>query len=142
MLPTRPLRHALQEALKAALAIIAVSVFIGVAALVIGLVRMHPSPKIEEQVRFELRTLSSMVRVYFFKNGRLPPNESWAEELVRLHVLEQQPLDPWGNPYIYEVHGEQVELRSLGRDGAPGGDGADRDVALSFTVGPASTDAG
>ncbi len=40
------------------------------------------------------------------------------------------PSDPWGRAYNYQPPGEGRELRvwSLGRDGLPGGEGADRDV--------------
>ena len=43
------------------------------------------------------------------------------------------PLDPWGNAYRYEFPGSEptspYELRSLGRDGKPGGTGEDADIA-------------
>ncbi len=38
--------------------------------------------------------------------------------------------DPWGRPYVYVqpgAHG-QFDLYSLGRDGAPGGEGVDADI--------------
>lgn len=142
MLPARPLRHALQQALKAALTIVAIAVFIAVALLASGLLSSNFVPGPGERVRLDLRSLRSAVRLHVRQYGRPPPNEGWVEALVRMHALEQQPLDPWGNPYTYEVQGEHVELRSLGRDGAPGGDGADQDTALSFTVTAAPTDAG
>jgi general secretion pathway protein G len=40
------------------------------------------------------------------------------------------PADPWDRPYVYASpgnHGE-YDLLSYGRDGAPGGDGEDKDV--------------
>lgn len=42
--------------------------------------------------------------------------------------LKKQPKDPWGNPYEYELIGDQVVVRCLGKDGAPGGEGENRDV--------------
>jgi general secretion pathway protein G len=42
------------------------------------------------------------------------------------------PADPWGNPYVYRSPGEanpdSYDLVSLGRDGAPGGEGEDADI--------------
>lgn len=41
------------------------------------------------------------------------------------------PLDPWGSPYIYRERGtagREVDLYSLGRDRAPGGQGDDADI--------------
>jgi general secretion pathway protein G len=43
------------------------------------------------------------------------------------------PLDPWGHPYVYAVPGENGQpyaLRSLGKDGRPGGEGDDADIVL------------
>jgi general secretion pathway protein G len=40
------------------------------------------------------------------------------------------PKDPWGNSYQYlnpGLHGE-IDLFSLGADGAPGGEGNDADI--------------
>ncbi len=43
------------------------------------------------------------------------------------------PNDPWGNPYYYEYPGangkESFTLMSYGKDGAPGGEGEDADIA-------------
>ena len=42
------------------------------------------------------------------------------------------PLDPWGRTFLYLSPGDTnpatYDLRSLGRDGTPGGDGEDADV--------------
>ncbi|MCF6434943.1 MULTISPECIES: type II secretion system major pseudopilin GspG [Pseudoalteromonas] len=47
---------------------------------------------------------------------------------------KQIPNDPWGNPYSYKAISEdgteKFELKSLGRDGKPGGEGEDADVEL------------
>jgi general secretion pathway protein G len=43
------------------------------------------------------------------------------------------PLDPWGNPYIYELarEGEQgYMLRSYGKDGRPGGEDDGEDIVF------------
>ncbi|MEO1242368.1 MAG: type II secretion system major pseudopilin GspG [Pseudomonadota bacterium] len=40
-------------------------------------------------------------------------------------------LDPWGNPYQYEIPGQRggaFDLYSLGADGQPGGEGLDADI--------------
>jgi general secretion pathway protein G len=39
--------------------------------------------------------------------------------------------DPWGRRYLYELDGEgRPRVRSLGRDGQPGGSGPDADIGL------------
>lgn len=47
------------------------------------------------------------------------------------YLKKALPNDPWGKPYQYQcpgTHGE-YDLFSYGRDGSPGGEGEDRDVA-------------
>lgn len=39
------------------------------------------------------------------------------------------PLDPWDHPYLYASEGRSFEIISLGRDGAPGGEGYDADLS-------------
>ena len=44
------------------------------------------------------------------------------------------PLDPWGRKYLYEAPGtagEYPRVFSYGKDGRPGGEGADADIATS-----------
>ncbi len=42
--------------------------------------------------------------------------------------LSQMPQDPWGNPYVYESTGGRFAIKSLGKDGKPGGEGLDADI--------------
>lgn len=42
---------------------------------------------------------------------------------------KEVPLDPWGNPYKYELEGSRkYVIISLGADGAPGGEDVDADI--------------
>ncbi|MBP1729885.1 MAG: gspG [Deltaproteobacteria bacterium] len=46
------------------------------------------------------------------------------------YLKKALPMDPWGKPYHYQLpgtHGE-YDLVSYGRDGAPGGEGEDKDI--------------
>ena len=40
------------------------------------------------------------------------------------------PKDPWGNDYLYLNPGQygEIDIYSLGADGAPGGDGINADI--------------
>lgn len=43
------------------------------------------------------------------------------------------PLDPWGNPYVYQPpagDGSGYTLRSYGKDGRPGGEGDGEDIVF------------
>jgi general secretion pathway protein G len=52
--------------------------------------------------------------------------ESWDGPYLKKEV----PLDPWGKPYIYKSPGEHgaYDILSWGPDGAPGGEGDNRDI--------------
>lgn len=45
------------------------------------------------------------------------------------------PVDPWGNPYVYEPpqSGSPAKIISYGKDGQPGGEGDDADID-NFTI--------
>lgn len=47
-------------------------------------------------------------------------NDSYVEEI---------PLDPWGNPYMYKkLSSSKFEITSYGADGVPGGEADDEDI--------------
>jgi len=58
-----------------------------------------------------------------------PLARNWRGPYLRKPV----PLDPWDRPYVYRSPGtervESYDLLTYGRDGAPGGEGEDADVA-------------
>ncbi|MFW5785769.1 MAG: type II secretion system major pseudopilin GspG [bacterium] len=56
-----------------------------------------------------------------------PVPENWAGP----YLMREVGLDPWGNRYEYRVpgpHGLPYEIRSLGSDGLPGGEGRAADI--------------
>jgi general secretion pathway protein G len=46
------------------------------------------------------------------------------------YLSKTVPADPWGHPYLFRSPGEhsELDLYSLGKDGAPGGTGINADV--------------
>lgn len=58
-----------------------------------------------------------------------PPARRWRGPYLKKGV----PADPWNRPYVYEgpgdAHPEMYVVRSLGRDGKPGGTGEDEDLS-------------
>lgn len=44
--------------------------------------------------------------------------------------IRKLPLDPWGNPYVYQTPGKngQIDIYSFGADGREGGEGNDADI--------------
>ena len=53
------------------------------------------------------------------------------------YLPKDVPLDPWGNPYVYESPGEHgdYDIVSLGADGNPEGEGEDTDIVSWKDIG-------
>ncbi len=94
--------------------------------------------------QIQLENLATSLDLYRLDTGRYPtPAEGlealvaapagaagWAGPYVRRGEI---PLDPWGQPYIYRAGpGDGLVLATLGRDGEPGGEGEDRDIAVEL----------
>lgn len=121
------------------LAIIAV-----VAVMVVPNVIGRPDQARITVAKTDLRTISAALKVYRLDNGDYPTTEQGLEALVRLPAIAPQPanwssegylpdepLDPWGKPYVYRSPGENggFDLLSLGKDGQPGGEKLDADLS-------------
>ena len=84
----------------------------------------------------EVSALAKTVQLYCTDNGMsVPPAEmDLAVLLDGSDPYLSKPddlLDPWGNPYLLIVPGEVnpgFDIKSLGLDGQPGGDGENADV--------------
>ncbi len=84
------------------------------------------------KARFEISEIKKAVGIYSINsNGRIPES---LEDLRKPLRGEEEPLievgkDPWGNEYLYEKTGtRKCVIRSLGADGAQGGEGEDADI--------------
>ncbi len=113
-------------------------VVVGACALVTLTQVLPPSRHQDtQQVWSDLLSLESAVHLYRLNTGRHP---SHVADLLakpsnvtgwRGPYLADDPVDPWGNPYVFRHHAGRVyELLSYGPDGLPGGTGADTDVVL------------
>ena len=79
-------------------------------------------PELAPDERFSatVSRLTQMIETYYVSYGGLP------ESLTELAegdspLIEEVPQDPWGNDYIYEVHGERdFSITSKGADGVEG----------------------
>jgi general secretion pathway protein G len=101
---------------------------------------VKPLPRLanskREVAEANVKTLTAAVESYRMDNNlRLPvsleelllPNENNMNEpyLESEDVL----LDPWGNPYVYQVSGGNFLILSLGADGKEGGEEENGDIA-------------
>jgi general secretion pathway protein G len=92
-------------------------------------------------VKQDLRVIESALDMYRLERFRYPSTDEGLNALVTAPsdptvpwpaggYIKRLPKDPWGRPYLYTqpgTHGE-VDVYSLGRDGAPGGTGVDADI--------------
>ncbi len=122
--------------------IMVVVVIMGIlAALVVPRLLDRPDQARAVAARQDISTIMQALKLYRLDNGRYPTSEQGLQALVARpsagpvssnwrQTLERLPQDPWGQPYQYlnpGVHGE-IDVFSLGADGAPGGEGADADI--------------
>ena len=95
----------------------------------------------------QIALLESAVDTYRLDIGRYPTTEQGLEALRENpggldkwdgpYLRKELPLDPWGNPYVYESpseHGEYA-IMSYGADGSPGGEGDDMDIVSWKDIG-------
>ncbi|OPX55036.1 type II secretion system major pseudopilin GspG [Oceanospirillum multiglobuliferum] len=89
----------------------------------------------------DIRQISNALDMYKLDNFGYPNQQQGLKALVEKPdtaknwnpdgYLDQMPLDPWGNAYIYVRPGQKsrhFDLYSLGADGAEGGEGVDADI--------------
>ena len=126
------------------LEVMVVVVILGVlAALVVPKVIGRPDEARAIAARQDIASLMQALKLYRLDNQRYPSTEQGLQALVARPAsaplaanwkgggyVERLPSDPWGRPYQYlnpGVHGE-LDVFSLGADGAPGGEGSDADI--------------
>ena len=92
----------------------------------------------------DMRSLDNALKMYRLDNGHYPSTSQGLESLVRKpsgkpepkhwgpeSYVRKVPIDPWGSEYVYENHGDRIEITSLGSDGDEGGGGYARDIRLT-----------
>ncbi len=85
------------------------------------------SPK-QKEARQRIRRLDGLLKEYDRNVGRFPSLAEGFTPLVQARTLQEVPVDPWGNPYVYRHAPKRGYALSLGADGKPGGTGEDADV--------------
>ena len=126
-----------------------------VVLVIIGLLVAFVAPRYFSQVgksetkmaRAQIKSFEDALDQYRMDVGRYPSSEQGLEALNARPAGEARwqgpylrktvPKDPWGNAYLYAAPGEHgdYDLQSLGKDGQPGGEGDDRDIASDDSEG-------
>lgn len=121
-----------------------------VVVVIIGILAALVGPRLFGQVdrarieaaKAEISTIENALKFYRLDNFAYPSTEQGIDALVTKPndpniknwnpggYLERLPSDPWGNPYQYLNPGNQgeIDVYTLGADGAPGGEGLNADI--------------
>ena len=124
-----------------------------VVIIILGILAIYIGPKImgrpeeakQVKAKVDIAALETALKLYKLDNGTYPSTEQGLQALVeppQTGTLAKKwreggylekgkvPKDPWGNDFIYLSPGVQgdFDIISYGADGAPGGEGTDKDI--------------
>jgi len=120
--------------------IMVVVVIIGLmATLILPNLLENQDKALKVKARADLRSLSGQLALYKLDNFSYPTTSEGIQALITdpgkrnwRPYLDKKPQDPWGNDYQYLRPGQnnttKFDLWSFGADGAPGGEGNDKDI--------------
>ena len=116
--------------------IIAISIVALIAAIAVpNLLGSAEEAKVNT-AKTEINNIKSAIIQFKISEGKFP--ESLAsltkEGGSKKSYLKKPPVDPWKNPYTYEIapdSHEGFEITSFGADGQSGGEGVNADIKLS-----------
>lgn len=120
-----------------------------VVLIILGLVASIAGPNVMKYLgsskaktaKLQIKEIESSLELFFLDTGVYPANSTGLKPLINNEAsiagwngpyfkIAQLPNDPWGNPYAYQSPGEHgaFDLKSLGADNQPGGEGDDADI--------------
>jgi general secretion pathway protein G len=124
------------------LELLVVLAILGLLAAIVGpqVIRYLGSSK-TQTASIQVKNIAASLQLFRLDAGRLPTNEEGLKSLVQApasvplwngpYLPDQAAItDPWGRPYLMRIPGQhgEVDVFSLGSDGAPGGTGEAKDV--------------
>lgn len=128
--------------LQAGFTLIELLIVIVILGLLLSLVAPTMFSKVSSSQRktamAQMQMLATSLDTYRLDLGDYPPNLAELRQSTRPgwdgpYLPRELPMDPWGNPYQYQVPGadsQPFSLRSFGKDGAPGGEGDAEDIVF------------
>ncbi|MEM8500064.1 MAG: type II secretion system major pseudopilin GspG [Pseudomonadota bacterium] len=96
-----------------------------------------------QKAHADFKSIETALNLYRMDNFNYPSSDQGLPALVNQPnsepaapnwksggYLQDLPLDPWGNPYLYLSPGEhgEIDIYSLGADRTPGGEGQNADI--------------
>lgn len=123
-------------------------VVLAIIALISGIVVVNVLPERDRAAvrtaKIDIGVIETALDQYRLDMFNYPTTEQGLEALSRVPADVNRPenyrpggylksdalVDPWGNPYQYQIPGERgaFDLFSLGADGEPGGEGLNADI--------------
>lgn len=87
------------------------------------------------QAKIQMGQIANALSMYYNDCGKFPQSldnlvtedancSSWGPE----PYMKSSPVDPWKNPFSYEVEGNEYKLKCFGNDGREGGSGYAKDI--------------
>lgn len=139
--PTRP-RH--RQTGFSLIEIMVVIVIIAImASMIVPRIMGKPDEARVTKAITDIRQLEGALNMYRLDNYAYPSTDQGLQALVQRPsgtpeprnyqqggYIQRLPDDPWGNPYQYLNPGQhsEIDIWSLGADGAPGGEGINTDI--------------
>lgn len=120
--------------------VMVVVVILGIlAAVVVPRVMDKPDKARVAKARSDIRALESALNLYKLDNFSYPTTDQGIQALVTKpsgspepknwnKYMDRTPKDPWGEDYQYLATDNEIEIISLGADGALGGEGVNQDI--------------
>lgn len=124
--------------------IMVVVVIIGIlASVVVPRIMDNPDKARVAKANNDIQALGGALDIYRLDNYVYPTTDQGLDSLVNTPTSSPEPpnwkqggyikklsKDPWGNEYLYLNPGEhgETDIYSLGADGAPGGEGPNKDI--------------
>jgi general secretion pathway protein G len=111
--------------------VLVVVVILGIlAAIIVPNIMDKPGQAKITKAKADIRAIESAFNMYRLSHHVYPTTDEGIEALVTDGELPRMPKDPWDRPYQYLSPGVQgeIDIFTLGRDGAQGGEGEDADI--------------
>ncbi|WP_448657677.1 type II secretion system major pseudopilin GspG [Sphingomonas sp. CJ99] len=139
---SNPLPAAGETGLTLVEMIVVLAIIALVAALIVPNVIGRPDQARVTTTQTNLTSVSGALKLYRLDNGQYPTTAQGLKALVERPTvpplannwpdggyLSAPAVDAWQNPLVYESDGRSYEVKSLGADGQPGGEGMDADIS-------------
>ena len=134
-----------ESARQAGFTLIEIMVVVFILGLLITLVAPRILGRTDEarqtKAAADIKSIEQALSLYKLDNGSFPITEQGLQALVAPPTngpparrwnadgyLDKVPLDPWGQPYIFQSDGSRYVVMSFGADGVEGGDGKNADI--------------